>query len=167
MVAVRRSAISLTSVVALIIASAPGAWAHTVSNSAYPYRSAADCHYGESLIDHGTQNRGFSYNLRRSLQGGSASQCSAQFLRPAGSLRISTVVEKQLPNQTWATCFESSVAYNGGQAWELAQAYQGFVTACGAGNYRVRARGAHYFQGEWRGGAVFSGQHYLNASQPV
>jgi hypothetical protein len=164
----RRASSVVVLCVLLVLAITGTASAHVVYGKGHTYRSSTDCSWSYSEVSHGG---GGGYAKARttadyklSTPRGAYDCLDKYWHRPAGYLAVRWYLYKWIPaSQQWAVCRYTRWGYNSKSAHGLVSTWNfGSRPPCGSGYYGVVTSGWEK-NGEWHGGTIWSGHHYLPA----
>lgn len=156
--------VGLLSLAMLALPAVP-AEAHYVAERVNTYFSHDNCEDTRSETSHGQSGGGYlridsiASRYNRALKWA----CMETYERPAGGHAVKGHFYKWTGSE-WALCWQSKWSYNGtptSRYW----AYKDFGSYpdCGSGYYGNNGGGYHEHGGQWYGGWVWSGYHYLPA----
>lgn len=159
----RRFYIALASLLILIAMTTGVAYAHYVYNSGWTYWSSTDCVWERSETSHGGGGGYTKSDLEswRNLIYPPAN-CSITFDRPPNYIKLRYDWEKwDESTSNWVVCAYVGWQYNSSTTWHFQLSYDfGSTPWCGSGQYATDTEG-YELNGDWHGGAMWSGSHYL------
>jgi hypothetical protein len=161
----RRLAVALPLAAFFVVATATAALAHYVYERNYVWEDGqGKCVSDYSEISHG-DGEGYSRteaDTSRAVTWPVEVHCSRSWDRPINYLKVQNALWKWSSADGWYECTRTNAKFNGSSTSHLEQA-KTWSTPCGNGTYGNYGGAWTLFDGAWRGGWLWSGQHQLPA----
>ena len=137
------------------------ALAHAVSDSGWTYTSPSNCTFNMSEVSDGAGGGQFYTEVWSDF--GTPVGCAMGNVRQAGQLRLGYDLLRWDPSWGWTVCNFNGWYHNAAPSLSLTLDSGAYAFApCGSGWYGVSGLGYVNVNGTWRGGSMWSWDHYLN-----
>jgi hypothetical protein len=138
---------------------AVAAYAHTVGVDVTTYEGPRQCIKQSAWTQHSSAPLDSAADVRSTDNQPEVFPCGPEKYKPAGHLGVRREAFKWT-GSSWALFNNSGWIYNGSSAFQIYHQRQWSSLPQGAGYYGTMGHGNVYDNG-WKGGSVWSGDHYL------